>query len=196
MGTTNSLSLQKSLHLPPPLVSRGQTLGSLAECPRDYSSQPSLLPLPLFPHILALHSPSTRRTTIRNGSSLMLNCHSNILLDKTSLPDAKSSKLSPKRRGIWEPATCLPRRICLESTTTEGAPLAEGQSEDIGDSTKKKTTETESRSPLAIVYACTVPGWSIPGKIWIPTNHIRATSARARAFRELRARALQAFRGI
>ena len=61
---------------------------------------------------------------------------------------------------------------------------------------KKKTTETEARSPLATVYACTVPGWSIPGKIWTPTNQIRATSPGAHASRELRARALQASRGI
>ena len=28
----------------------------------------------------------------------------------------------------------------------------------------EETTETESRSPLATVDACTVPGWLIPGK--------------------------------
>ena len=37
---------------------------------------------------------------------------------------------------------------------------------------------------------------SIPGKIWMPTNQIRAILARARVYRELRARALQASRGI
>jgi len=36
----------------------------------------------------------------------------------------------------------------------------------------KKTTETETRSPLATVHACTISGWSIPGKIWVPTNQI------------------------
>jgi len=50
-------------------------------------------------------------------------------------------------------------------------------------SSTKKTTETESRSPLATVYTCTVLGWSTPGKIWTPTNQIRATSARAHASR-------------
>ena len=53
----------------------------------------------------------------------------------------------------------------MESTTTEGAPGAEGLPEEtnaIGDS-RKKTTETEAHSPLATVYACTVPG----GKIWM-----------------------------
>jgi len=37
---------------------------------------------------------------------------------------------------------------------------------------------------------------SIPGKIWMPTNQIRAITARAHASRELRARAPQASRGI
>ena len=86
----------------------------------------------------------------------------------------------------------------MESTTTDGASVA-----DRGPSTggnqrhwrlKKKTTETEARSSPATVYACTVPGWSIPGKIWMPTNEIRAVSAGAHVFRELRARALQASR--
>ena len=86
----------------------------------------------------------------------------------------------------------------MESTTTEGAPVAEGLPEEtngIGNS-RKKTTETETRSQLTAVYACRVPGWSIPGKIWMPTNQIREISAGARVSRELRARALQASRGI
>ena len=75
--------------------------------------------------------------------------------------------------------------------------MAEGLPEEtngIRDSRKK--TETEAHSSLAKVYACTDSGWSIPGKIWMPTNQIRAVSARARLRRELRARALTAFRGI
>jgi len=64
----------------------------------------------------------------------------------------------------------------------------------IGDS--RKATETEPRASLATVYACTVPGWLIPGKIWMPTNQIRAISAGAHVSRELRARALQASGGI
>jgi len=61
---------------------------------------------------------------------------------------------------------------------------------------EKKTTETEAHSPLAIVNACTVPGWSIPGKIWMPTNQITAMSAGAHLSRELRERAPEASRGI
>jgi len=37
---------------------------------------------------------------------------------------------------------------------------------------------------------------SIPGKIWMPTNQIGSTLAGARVYRQLRARALQASRGI
>jgi len=54
---------------------------------------------------------------------------------------------------------------------------------------QKKTTETEARASLAKVYACEDSGWSIPGKMWMPTNQIRAISAHAHLSRELRARA-------
>ena len=60
--------------------------------------------------------------------------------------------------------------------------MAEGlpeQATGIGDS--RKTTETETRTTLATAYACTVPGWSIPGKIWMPTNQIRTIPAGAHA---------------
>ena len=89
--------------------------------------------------------------------------------------------------------------ICMELTTTEGAPVVDGLTEEtnsIGDSKEKKTTETEAHSSLATLHACTVPGWLIPGKFWMLTNQIRVISARARVSRELRARALQASRGI
>jgi len=62
--------------------------------------------------------------------------------------------------------------------------------------TQEKTTETEAHSSLAKVGACADSGWSIPGKIWMPTNQIRAISAQAHVPRELRARALQTSRGI
>ena len=95
----------------------------------------------------------------------------------------------------------------LESTPTEGVPVAEGLPEEtnsIGDSKKKKkqtnknkkTTETEARSLLPTVYACLASRQSIPGKIWKPTNQIRAISAGAHVSREFRARALQASPGI
>ena len=105
----------------------------------------------------------------------------------------------PKQRGAYcrHQPTCLPNSICMESTTKERVPVAEGLPEKtnaIGDS--RKTTETETRSSLATVYACTVSWWSIRGIIWTPTNQIRALSARAHLSRELRARARLASRGI
>ena len=77
--------------------------------------------------------------------------------------------------------------ICMESTTTEGAPVAKSLQEEANatrDRLKKKTTETESHSSLATSNACTVSGLSIPGKIWMPTNQIRAIPTRAHVSRE------------
>ena len=68
---------------------------------------------------------------------------------------------------------------------TEGAPVVEGLPEEansIGD--PRRTTETEARSLVVTVYACTVSWRSLPGKIRISTNQIRAISMRARVSRE------------
>ena len=89
------------------------------------------------------------------------------------------------------------RLLSMQSTTPEAAPVAKAlpeEAQDIRD--QRKTTETEARSRLAAVDTCTVCRQSIPGKIWMPTNQIRAISSRPHASRELRARALQASRGI
>ena len=90
-------------------------------------------------------------------------------------PFSHSTRLQPDGLGAWS------------HYTTEGAPVAGGLTEKTQG--KKKTTETEARSPLATVYTCTVSSRSIPGKIWMPTNQITAISVRAHVFRELRARA-------
>ena len=53
----------------------------------------------------------------------------------------------------------------MASTTTKGASVAEGlpqETNGIGDS--RKTTETESRSALVTVYACTGTGGRLPAK--------------------------------
>ena len=78
----------------------------------------------------------------------------------------------------------------MDSTTTEGAPVLTGGGQRHW-RLERKTTETETRSPLATVYACRVSRRSIPGKIWMPTNQIRAISASANVSREIRARALR-----
>ena len=62
-----------------------------------------------------------------------------------------------------EQPTCLPN---MESTTTEGTPVAEGLSGEITTALEtEKTTETEAHSSLATVYACTVPGCRFPAKL-------------------------------
>ena len=44
-----------------------------------------------------------------------------------SLPNTKHSELIPKRRGVWAPTyVSTEQHYMPESTTTEGAPVAEG----------------------------------------------------------------------
>ena len=84
----------------------------------------------------------------------------------------------------------------MESTViiTEGAPVAEGVPEEANAITKNDrdriTPITGNRLREHRFQAV------VPGKIWMPTNQIRAISARAHVDRELRARALQTSRGI
>jgi len=152
------------------------------------------LALPLFLPILPLHSPSTVWTDNRNGFS-----SSTVIA--TSLQDTKASNFNT--------GTVFPSGLGTSLRVTEqqlhGVNYNRGSASSKGPTgggqrhwrlKKKKKTETQARSPLATAYSCTVSGWSIPGKIWMPTNQIRAISARAHVSRELRARALQASRGI
>jgi len=128
----------------------------------------------------------------------MLNCHSNSLLVKTSLPDAKRSKLNPKRRGVWAPASLyvLTEQPLHEvnhnggSVSGGGVP---GKANGVGGSRNDR-----DRGTLLTDNSLRVHGSKglIPGKIWMPSNQIRATPARTHVSRELRARALQASRGI
>ena len=130
--------------------------------------------------------------------SLRFNSHGNvdILLVKTLLPRLQAFKLIPRRSGVRAPGYVSTGQR-LESTTTEGASVAEGKPEEANSiENSRKTTETETHSPLATAYACTGSRRSIPGKIWTPTNQIRVLSARAHVFRELLARALKASRSI
>jgi len=61
---------------------------------------------------------------------------------------------------------------------------------------KKKRQRQNHADHWQLFARAEFPGPSIPGKIWMSTNQIRATSAGARVSRELRARAPQASRGI
>ena len=117
----------------------------------------------------------------------------------TSLPDANPSKVQYTKSGVvpgHEP-TCLPNSVCMESTTKEGAPVAEGPVEEtngIGDSRQNDRDRNTFLPGNSLRVQNS--GWSIPGKIWIQTNQIRVASGRAHVPRELRARAPQASRGI
>ena len=121
--------------------------------------------------------------------SLKPNCHSNVNISLASLQN-----LFPSGVVVWAPANAS---TDMESTTTEGAPVAEGLLEEanaIGNSGKND----RDRNTLHTGNSLRVHSSrrSIPGKIWVPTNQIRAFSLRAHVYRELLARAPQASRGI
>jgi len=150
---------------------------------------PSFLTLPLFLPILPLHSPLIRRTTKRNGVS-------SSTVTATS-PQPSNFKIH-KRRGAWTSAYVSTEQQLHGVNYSRGSyqwqrAYSYRRRPTTLETQEKKTTETETRSPLATVYACTVP---FPAKFWMPTNQITAVSARAHASRELCARALQASRGI
>ena len=86
--------------------------------------------------------------------------------------------------------------FCMESTvtTTQGAPVAEGVPEEDNAITKN------DRDRITPITGNRLHVHSsrrfVPGKIWMPTNQIRAIPADARVDREVRVRALQTSRGI
>jgi len=117
MGTNNSISLQESWHPPP----SSRVLLALLLLPPFLLFSPWILP------ILPLHSPSTTGTTKRKGVS-------SPTVKATSFPDAKPSKLQYSQ-AAWCLGTSL--RVyrtafawSQPSTTTEGAPVAEGPPEE------------------------------------------------------------------
>jgi len=114
--------------------------------------------------------------------------YSIILLFKTSLPDALPFK-NWRTSLPW-----LPNSICMEPSTTRGS--ASGRKHTGGGQHHWRIDR--DRSTLITGKGLRVHSfrWSIPGKIWIPTNQIRDISARTHVPRELCARALQASRGI
>jgi len=143
------LSLQESWHLPPSSINlTGQTLESLA-CLTTLCLPFSSLS-PHFPTSLTFNQRGYEKKW-----SLKLNCH--------LLPDAKPSKLQyPKRRGTW-----APNSICMESTTTEGAPVAEGLPEEtngIGNSRKKKRQRQKHAHNWQGFTRAEFPGGWFPAK--------------------------------
>jgi len=135
--------------VPPSSISlAGETRESLARVqflPAFLLSSPSFSFSP-FSHFT--YQKKTRGTTKRNGVSTSA-------VAATPLPDAKPSVFpSGVVPGTNQP-TCPPNSIIMESTTTEGAPVAEGLPEEANViENSRKTTETETRSTLATAYAC------------------------------------------
>ena len=193
MGTNNSLSLQESWHLPISSLSLAeQTFESLAS-ETTSPCLPSFLALPLFlPFlpILSLHSPSTRGTT--KSKAQLSQQH------RSQTPILQNFNI---RKVAW----CLGTSLRVYGTAFAWSQLQKRERQwqrvyrrrpTALETQEQKTTETETRASLATVYACRFPRWSIPGKIWMPTNQIGAGSASARVSRELRARALGHLGGI
>ena len=79
--------------------------------------------------------------------------------------------------------TFLPNNICMESTTTEGAPVAEGLPE-VTNAIGTQEKNDRDRNTLTTGNSLRVISSrrSIPGKIWMPTNQIGSTLARARVY--------------
>ena len=115
-------------------------------------------PSSLSPHS-PLHSPSTRRK---------INGVSSSTVTATSLPDAKPLKLQYSQAACMVPGhqpTCLPNSICMESTTIEGAPVAEGLPEEtnVGDSRKKRQRQKHAHHWQQFTRA-QFPGGRFPAK--------------------------------
>jgi len=153
------------------------------------------LSLPVVsPQAPPLHSPLTRWSTNGNRDQLSQRY---IILAKTSLPDAVPSKLTLS--GVVSRSSLHVDRTVLTWTQTqqresqwqlEGLPEAANAIGDTRQNDRDGSTHTSANS-LRVISSRR----SIPGKIWMPTNQIKSTSACAHASRELRTRALQASRG-
>jgi len=108
-------------------------------------------PLPLF----LFYSPSTRWTTRRNG--VLSNCHTSTSSCQKSLSYAYTpsfENLFPNGVVSRHQPKCLLPWSQLQRRERQWEGLPE-EANAIGD-LRKKTTETETHSSLATVYACTV----------------------------------------
>ena len=123
---------------------------------------------PSLPSFLALNSPHSPTSLTFNHrdyekkGSLKPNCQSDIA------PRRQAFKTSIFSSGVvpGHQPTSIPNRITCRCQLQ--APMAEGLPEEanaIGDS--RKTTETETHSPQATVYACSFPGGRLPAKFGI-----------------------------
>ena len=149
-----------------------------------YSFLSSYLPsLPLPPLSFLPFSPSTRWTTNKNG---------------ISSSDTKPSKLTYSQAAWGLGSSLHVYRTAFAIATTEGASMAWPTREGKRHWRLKRKKNDRDRSTLTAGNSLPVHSSrrSNPGKIWIPANQIRVKTPRAHVSREIRARALQASRGI
>ena len=133
------------------------------------SCPPSLPRSPFLP-ILSFHSPSTRCTTNRNSLKLnyygKLDCYDHLLLDKNLAPKPKNFKSPPRGAVSGHQPTCLSNINCIESTTTEGTPVAEslpGEANGIENSRKKRQRQKHAQHRQQLTRAHS-PGGRSPAK--------------------------------
>ena len=122
---------------------------------------PSFFSLPLFLHILPLHSPSTRWTINRDKTQKS----QQFLLVKTQF-QTQSVYPIPKRRVDRGPAyVSTEQHYYMKSTviTTEGAPVPEGVPEEANAITKKRQRQNHAHHWHQVTRAL-FPGGRFPAK--------------------------------
>jgi len=146
--STQVNSLQESWYRPPSSLSLGGRLSKV---------WPARLLLPALFLFFSLSfyfiHLQTRWTTNRNGNSTVTATSFLSTLARIRLASCLGISLRVYRHSV-------------NYNLTEGTPVAKGIPEEanaIGDS--RKTTETEARSSLATVDACTVPGGRFPANL-------------------------------
>ena len=115
-------------------------------------SLPSFFTFPSQSPLHSLSSWTTNRTTNRMETAKQ---KWSLITTSASFPDA-----IPYSQAAWGLGTTVlayGTAFQLQGLQPEGAPMAEGLPEKAkGIGGRRKTTETETRSPLSTVYACTV----------------------------------------
>ena len=119
---------------------------------------------------------------------MKLNCHSKCFLSTLALIRYKALKFYSQVVSYLG-LTCLPTRSQLDRGSARGrGPTREGKRHwRLKKNDRDANTLTTGKS-LRVLF----PRRSTPGKIWNPTNQIRAIRAPARVYHEVRTRAPQA----
>ena len=191
MGSNKSLAYRRvDISLPPPLVSWGR-LSSLARetIPSFFPSLPRPPTLsPLYPtHFTHLQPNGLQKWESQVQPSQQ---HPPCRSQAPSLKPLifPGGVVSGHQSTVWHPVR--PNSIFMEPTTTDRAPVTVGLSEE-NSHWKKRQRQKHVHHWQKLTRA-----QSIPGKIWMPTNQIRAISPRSRVSREPLARALKGSQGI